>query len=71
MTETIESVRLPLIGDPAPAFEVESTHGVISLDDYKGKWIMLFSHPNRPFALGSARERAADGTAPRVNPAIP
>ena len=24
---------------------MESTHGVISLDDYKGKWIMLFSHP--------------------------
>jgi peroxiredoxin (alkyl hydroperoxide reductase subunit C) len=45
MTETTESTRLPLIGDPAPAFEVESTHGVISLDDYKGKWIMLFSHP--------------------------
>ena len=45
MTETIEPTRLPLIGDPAPAFEVESTHGVISLDDYKGKWIMLFSHP--------------------------
>ena len=45
MTETIEPTRLPLIGDPAPAFEAESTHGVISLDDYKGKWIMLFSHP--------------------------
>ncbi|MEZ5118532.1 MAG: peroxiredoxin [Candidatus Nanopelagicales bacterium] len=45
MTETIEPTRLPLIGDPAPGFEVESTHGVISLDDYKGKWIMLFSHP--------------------------
>jgi peroxiredoxin (alkyl hydroperoxide reductase subunit C) len=45
MTENTESTRLPLIGDPAPAFEAESTHGVISLDSYKGKWIMLFSHP--------------------------
>ncbi len=45
MTEITEATRLPLIGDPAPAFEVESTHGVISLDSYKGKWIMLFSHP--------------------------
>ncbi len=45
MTETTEARRLPLIGDPAPAFEAESTHGVISLDSYKGKWIMLFSHP--------------------------
>ena len=54
MTETIEPTRLPLIGDPAPAFEVESTHGVISLDDYKGKWIMLFSHPTAPMARHSA-----------------
>jgi peroxiredoxin (alkyl hydroperoxide reductase subunit C) len=45
MTEITEQTRLPLIGDPAPAFEAESTHGVISLDSYKGKWIMLFSHP--------------------------
>ncbi len=45
MTETTQARRLPLIGDPAPAFEAESTHGVISLDSYKGKWIMLFSHP--------------------------
>lgn len=37
--------RLPLIGDPAPSFEVESTHGVISLEDYRGKWVVLFSHP--------------------------
>lgn len=45
MTEITEPTRLPLIGDPAPAFEAESTHGVISLEGYKGKWIMLFSHP--------------------------
>jgi peroxiredoxin (alkyl hydroperoxide reductase subunit C) len=37
--------RLPLIGDPAPDFEVESTHGMISLADYRGKWVVLFSHP--------------------------
>ncbi len=42
---TQTAARLPLIGDPAPAFEAESTHGVISLADYRGRWVMLFSHP--------------------------
>jgi peroxiredoxin (alkyl hydroperoxide reductase subunit C) len=44
MTETTQT-RLPLIGDPAPEFEAESTHGMISLADYRGKWVVLFSHP--------------------------
>lgn len=37
--------RLPRINEPAPDFEAKSTHGVIRLSDYKGKWVMLFSHP--------------------------
>jgi peroxiredoxin (alkyl hydroperoxide reductase subunit C) len=36
---------LPRINEPAPDFEAKSTHGVIHLSDYKGKWVMLFSHP--------------------------
>ncbi|HVA65083.1 MAG TPA: peroxiredoxin [Terriglobales bacterium] len=36
---------LPRINEPAPDFEVKSTHGMIRLSDYKGKWVMLFSHP--------------------------
>lgn len=42
---TAPAPTLPLIGDPAPPFEAESTHGVIKLEDYKGKWLVLFSHP--------------------------
>lgn len=39
-------VQMPLIGDPAPAFEAETTQGTIKFpDDYKGKWVILFSHP--------------------------
>ena len=38
-------VRLPLIGEPAPAFEAESTHGPLRLSDYAGRWLVLFSHP--------------------------
>ena len=33
------------IGEPAPDFETITTMGDIKLSDYKGKWIVLFSHP--------------------------
>ena len=33
------------IGEYAPEFEAVSTMGDIKLSDYKGKWIVLFSHP--------------------------
>lgn len=38
--------RIPLIGEKAPAFEADTTQGRIKFpDDYKGKWVILFSHP--------------------------
>ena len=33
------------IGQMAPEFEGISTQGPISLSNYKGKWVVLFSHP--------------------------
>ena len=33
------------IGQMAPDFDAITTVGNISLNDYKGKWIVLFSHP--------------------------
>jgi peroxiredoxin (alkyl hydroperoxide reductase subunit C) len=37
---------MPLIGDPAPSFKAKTTMGDISFPrDYKGKWVILFSHP--------------------------
>lgn len=41
--ETLPS--LPRIGDPAPSFEAATTHGTVNLEDYKGSWLILFSHP--------------------------
>ena len=41
MSETVETARLPLIGDEAPDFNVESTHGHIKLSDYRGKTTVL------------------------------
>jgi peroxiredoxin (alkyl hydroperoxide reductase subunit C) len=40
------AMRVPLIGETAPAFTAETTQGPISFpEDYKGKWVILFSHP--------------------------
>ena len=36
---------MPRINEPAPDFEARTTHGVKKLEDYKGKWLVLFSHP--------------------------
>jgi peroxiredoxin (alkyl hydroperoxide reductase subunit C) len=42
----MESTKIPLIGEKAPNFEVQTTHGKVNFpDDYKGKWVVLFSHP--------------------------
>jgi len=46
MNDTAEQpVRLPRLGEPAPEFEAVTTHGNLQLADYKGSWLVLFSHP--------------------------
>lgn len=36
---------MPRLNEAAPDFEAVTTHGVRKLSDYKGKWLILFSHP--------------------------
>jgi peroxiredoxin (alkyl hydroperoxide reductase subunit C) len=36
---------LPRLNEPAPDFQAPTTHGPKSLKDYRGKWLVLFSHP--------------------------
>lgn len=44
--ENIKS-EMPRIGEKAPAFTASSTQGKVNFpDDYKGKWVILFSHPS-------------------------
>jgi peroxiredoxin (alkyl hydroperoxide reductase subunit C) len=44
--EDLSYNRMPLIGDKAPGFKAKTTQGDISFpEDYKGKWVVLFSHP--------------------------
>lgn len=38
--------KFPLIGERMPDVSVQTTHGMKNIPgDYKGKWIVLFSHP--------------------------
>ncbi len=38
--------RMPMIGDPAPEFRAMTTMGKVNFpQDYKGSWVVLFSHP--------------------------
>jgi peroxiredoxin 2/4 len=45
MSEINASPAFPQLNAPAPDFEARTTHGVKKLADYKGKWLVLFSHP--------------------------
>lgn len=39
-------MALPLIGERIPEFTATTTQGVLKFpDDFKGKWVVLFSHP--------------------------
>jgi peroxiredoxin (alkyl hydroperoxide reductase subunit C) len=41
-----EKGQMPLIGETAPSFKAETTQGKINFpEDFKGKWVILFSHP--------------------------
>ena len=42
---TFASRGMPRLNEAAPDFETVTTHGVRKLSDYKGKWLILFSHP--------------------------
>jgi len=45
MSTEVAEPSLPRLNAPAPAFTAPSTHGPISLSQFKGKWVILFSHP--------------------------
>ena len=40
-----KTVKMPRLGEPAPQFEAVTTHGKIRLEDFKGSWLIMFSHP--------------------------
>jgi peroxiredoxin (alkyl hydroperoxide reductase subunit C) len=44
-TATQETPSLVRLNEPAPDFKATTTQGDIQLSDFKGKWVVLFSHP--------------------------
>ncbi len=42
---TFQQHSMPRLNEPAPEFDAVTTHGQRKLSDYKGKWLILFSHP--------------------------
>jgi len=45
MSDLQETLVFPQLNKPAPDFSANTTHGPKTLADYKGKWLVLFSHP--------------------------
>jgi len=45
ITPAVTPAGLPRMNEPAPDFAALTTHGMRSLSDYRGKWLILFSHP--------------------------
>ena len=40
-----DAPALPRLNEPAPDFDAPTTHGRKKLADFRGKWLVLFSHP--------------------------
>lgn len=45
MENQVQVPSFPRLNEPAPDFKANTTQGVKSLADYRGKWLVLFSHP--------------------------
>jgi len=43
--EEVEVVGIPRLGEKAPNFDALTTQGRMKLEDFKGMWLILFSHP--------------------------
>jgi peroxiredoxin (alkyl hydroperoxide reductase subunit C) len=43
ITQTVPT--MPRLNEPAPPFDAPTTHGRKTLEDYRGTWLVLFSHP--------------------------
>ena len=44
-SQPLPDVPLARLDEPAPLFEARSTAGPVRLADYRGQWLLFFSHP--------------------------
>jgi len=45
MEVSMEAKSMPKLGEKAPEFDAITTHGKLKLSDFKGGWLVMFSHP--------------------------
>ncbi len=45
MIDTLPTRLPPGLNEPAPDFRADTTFGPVALEDYAGRWLVLFSHP--------------------------
>ncbi|MCG8596814.1 MAG: redoxin domain-containing protein, partial [Kiloniellales bacterium] len=43
--DSAAQAAMPQLNKPAPRFEANTTAGRRALEDYRGRWLVLFSHP--------------------------
>jgi peroxiredoxin 2/4 len=55
MHDKLENKKGPVLGSPAPFFEADKKDGKITIDDFKGNWVILFSHPDDLFSVFKTR----------------
>ena len=58
MHDMLENIKGPLLGTPAPFFEAAKKEGGISIDNCKGSWVILFSHPEDLISVFKTRTMA-------------
>ena len=46
MHDMFEDIKGPILGAPAPFFETAKKKGRMSINTFKGSWVILFSHPD-------------------------
>ena len=44
--KSVDCIQMPRLNEPAPDFDALTTDGRRKLSDYRGKWLILFSHPS-------------------------
>lgn len=58
----MDQFRMPLIGEKAPEFQAETSMGPVRFPaDYKGRWVVFFSHPGDLPPAPAGAERFHDG----------
>lgn len=55
----MDQFKMPLIGEKAPEFQAETSMGPVHFPaDYRGRWVVFFSHPGDLSSLPAQAEKS-------------